>query len=95
LSKRTACVVLVDRANYGRMKPVMQAIDEHPQLTMQTVCAGTMVLERFGQAVNIVRGDGFSVDGELHTELEGSTPTTMESRSSQGSSTGSSRTWWC
>jgi UDP-hydrolysing UDP-N-acetyl-D-glucosamine 2-epimerase len=75
--KRKICVVLVDRANYGRMKPVMHAIDRHPKLELQVLCAGTMVLERFDQPVRIVRQDGFQVDGEIYIELEGSTPATM------------------
>jgi GDP/UDP-N,N'-diacetylbacillosamine 2-epimerase (hydrolysing) len=75
--KRKVCVVLVDRANYGRMKPVMQAIKDRPGLELQVLCTGTMVLERFDQPVNVVRQDGFRVDGEIYIELEGSTPTTM------------------
>ena len=39
--------------------------------------AGTMVLERFHQPVQVVRQDGFRVDGEIYMELEGSTPATM------------------
>ena len=71
------CVVLVDRANYGRLKPVMKAILPHPKLELQVLVAGTMVLERFDQPANVVRRDGFPVSGEIYLELEGSTPTTM------------------
>ena len=74
---RKVCVVLIDRANYGRLKPVMRAIDRHPELELQTVAAGTMVLERFGRPVDVVRNDGFRIDGEIYTELEGSTPGSM------------------
>ncbi|MFN3647993.1 MAG: UDP-N-acetylglucosamine 2-epimerase [Armatimonadota bacterium] len=70
-------MVLVDRANYGRLKPVMRAIDEHEALELQVLAAGTMVLERFDQPVQVVRHDGFRVDGEIYIELEGSTPATM------------------
>lgn len=77
MSKRKVCVVLVDRANYGRMWPVMRAIRNHPDLELQTLCAGTMLLDRFGAAVNIVESDGFTVDGRVYIELEGSVPTTM------------------
>jgi UDP-hydrolysing UDP-N-acetyl-D-glucosamine 2-epimerase len=76
-SRRKVCVVLVDRANYGRLKPVMRAIAAHPQLELQVIAAGTMVLERFGQPVQVVKHDGFPVDGEIYIELEGSTPATM------------------
>jgi UDP-hydrolysing UDP-N-acetyl-D-glucosamine 2-epimerase len=75
--KRKVCVVLVDRANYGRLKPVMRAIADHSALELQVIAAGTMVLERFDQPVRVVRADGFSVDGEVYLELEGSTPSTM------------------
>ena len=76
-SRRKVCVILVDRANYGRLKPVMRAIANHPKLQLQVLAAGTMVLERFDQPVRVVRADGFEVDGEVYLELEGSTPTTM------------------
>jgi UDP-hydrolysing UDP-N-acetyl-D-glucosamine 2-epimerase len=75
--RRKVCVVLVDRANYGRLKPVMQAIRERPALDLQVLAAGTMVLERFDQPVRVVRSDGFQIDGEIYIELEGSTPATM------------------
>lgn len=74
---RRVCVVLVDRANYGRLKPVIRAIDERPDLELQILAAGTMVLERFGQPVDVVRQDGFRIDGEAYIEVEGSTPATM------------------
>jgi UDP-hydrolysing UDP-N-acetyl-D-glucosamine 2-epimerase len=76
-SIRKVCVVLVDRANYGRMHPVMRAIDTDPDLELQTICAGTMLLERFGQAEKVVASDGFQIDGRVYLEVEGSVPTTM------------------
>lgn len=76
-NRRKICVVLVDRANYGRMKPVMRAIQAHPELELQVLAAGTMVLERFSQPVELVREDGFPVDGLVYMELEGNTPATM------------------
>lgn len=74
---RKVCVVLVDRANYGRLKPVMQAIKEEPRLELQVLAAGTMVLERFDMPLQVVKRDGFEIHGEIYLELEGSTPTTM------------------
>jgi UDP-hydrolysing UDP-N-acetyl-D-glucosamine 2-epimerase len=74
---RKVCVVLVDRANYGRLKPVMRAIARRPGLQLQVLASGTMVLERFGRPVDIVASDGFRVDAEVYVELEGSTPVTM------------------
>lgn len=75
--RRKICVVLVDRANYGRLKPVFTSIQARPELELQVVAAGTMVLSRFGYPADVVRRDGFPVDREVFIELEGSTPTTM------------------
>jgi UDP-hydrolysing UDP-N-acetyl-D-glucosamine 2-epimerase len=75
--RRKICVVLVDRANYGRLKPVMMAIRDHEGLELQCVAAGTMVLERFGRPVELVKSHGLPVSGEIYTELEGSTPSSM------------------
>ena len=75
--KRKICVVLVDRANYGRLKPVLTALSKRPEVALQLIAAGTMVLERFGHPVQNVKNDGFTVDGEIYIELEGSTPATM------------------
>ncbi len=74
---RKVCVVLVDRANYGRLKPIMRSVHEHPRLQLQVIAAGTMVLERFQQPVDVVRQDGFPIDSEVFIELEGSKPVTM------------------
>lgn len=75
--KRKISVVLVDRANYGRLKPVMKAIKDHHSLTLSIICSGTMVLNRFGKPIKIVENDGFAIDSEIYIELEGSTPATM------------------
>lgn len=69
--------MLVDRANYGRLKPVMRAIREHPALDLIVAAAGSMLLERFDRPVRQVRADGFRVDSEIFMEVEGSTPASM------------------
>lgn len=75
--KKKICAVLVDRANYGRMYPVMKAIQSDLDFELQTLCAGTMLLERFGQAERVVAADGFQIDGRVYLEVEGSVPVTM------------------
>jgi UDP-hydrolysing UDP-N-acetyl-D-glucosamine 2-epimerase len=74
---RKVCAVLVDRANYGRLQPVLHAIHAAPDLQLQILAAGSMVLERFGLPIQVVRDEGLPVEGEIYIELEGSTPETM------------------
>ncbi len=74
---REIAAILVDRANYGRMKPILRALFARPGVRTRVVCTGTMLLERFGMAMHNVEEDGFPVDGKVYLELEGSTPVTM------------------
>lgn len=75
--KRKICVVLINRANYGRLKPVLQAIKEHPDLELQLIVGSSMLIYRYGKSVDIVRADGFHVDEELYMQVEGENPQTM------------------
>lgn len=75
--KRKVCVVIISRANYGRIKSVLSAILKHPNLELQVIAGSSMLLERFGRAVNIVRADGFPVSAEIYTSVEGELPITM------------------
>ena len=77
MTKKKVLVVLVDRANYGRMKPVMKALQASDQIDLEILCSGTMLLPRFGNTVNIVEQDGFNVSSKVFMEVEGSNPTTM------------------
>lgn len=70
-------MVLVDRANYGRLWPVMKEIQRHPDLELQVVCAGSMVLDRFAHTYKEVEDDGFKVNTKVYMELEGNIPLTM------------------
>ena len=74
---RTILVILVDRANFGRMWPVMKAIQEHPDLQLRVLCAGSMVLERFGSTHQLVTDKGFAIDSKIYMEIEGSAPVSM------------------
>jgi UDP-hydrolysing UDP-N-acetyl-D-glucosamine 2-epimerase len=69
--------VLVDRANYGRLRPVLEVMRDDSGIELNLVCTGTMLLDRFGKAVDLVKKDGFTVSEEIYIELEGSVPSTM------------------
>jgi len=69
--------VLVDRANYGRLKPILEVMRDESGIELNLVCTGTMLLDRFGMAIELVKNDGFDVSEEIYIELEGSVPSTM------------------
>ena len=76
-ARRKVCVAVHSRANYGRIKSVMQAIRGNPNLELQIIVGASGVLQRFGAVVNVLREDGFEPNAIVYTILEGETPTTM------------------
>lgn len=71
------CVVVASRANYGRVKYLMRAIQAHPDLELQLIVGASTLLERFGRAVNIIRSDGFTPLRSIHYVIEGETLATQ------------------
>jgi UDP-hydrolysing UDP-N-acetyl-D-glucosamine 2-epimerase len=74
---RKICVVVASRANYARVKTVLEAVQEHPDLQLQVVAGASLVLERFGNAVDVMSLDGFAPDATIRFIIEGETPATM------------------
>lgn len=71
------CVVVASRANYGRVKYLMKAIQLHPGLELQLIVGASTLLERFGRAINVIRADGFTPIRSIHYVIEGETLTTQ------------------
>lgn len=55
----------------------MQAIKDHPNLELQLVVAGSALLDRYGNAVNFIEKDGFTIDDKVFMVLEGENKTAM------------------
>lgn len=77
MKKRKICVVITARPSYSRIKTVLTAIQEHSKLELQLVIAGSALLDRYGNAVNFIEKDGFSIQAKVFMVLEGENPTTM------------------
>ena len=52
--RRKVCVVVASRANYARIKTALEAIRDHPDLELQLVAGASLVLERFGNALEVL-----------------------------------------
>jgi UDP-hydrolysing UDP-N-acetyl-D-glucosamine 2-epimerase len=75
--KRKVCVVVASRANYGRVKFLMNAILKNPSLELQLILGASTLLDRFGKAIEIIKADGFSPNRSIHYVIEGETLTTQ------------------
>lgn len=77
MSKRKICVVITARPSYSRIKTALKAIQEHPQLELQLVVAGSALLDRYGNAADYITKDGFTITEKVFMVLEGENPTAM------------------
>ena len=68
---RNICVVVTARPSYSRIKTALQAIQDHEQLNLQLVVAASALLDRYGNAVNYMEADGFSIKAKVFNVLEG------------------------
>lgn len=77
MKSRKVCIVVASRANYARVKHVMKAVKEHPNLELQLIVGASTLLQRFGKAVDIIKADGFEPDRCIYYVIEGETLTTQ------------------
>jgi UDP-hydrolysing UDP-N-acetyl-D-glucosamine 2-epimerase len=77
VSRKKICVVVTARPSYSRIKTALRAIDNHPELELQLVVAGSALLDRYGNASTFIEKDGFSIDERIFMVIEGENPTSM------------------
>lgn len=77
MNKRKVAVVVTARPTYSRIKTALKAIDDHPNLTLQLVVAGSALLSRYGAAVDYIERDGFKITEHIYNVLEGENPMSM------------------
>ena len=76
MTKKVA-VVVNSRANYGRIKPVLRALQNHGTLDLQLILGASALLYRFGNVQDVVIADGFTPAATVYSIVEGENPTTM------------------
>lgn len=70
-------MVITARPSYSRIKSALFAITNHPNLELQLVVAGSALLGRYGNAVDVIQADGFEIAEKVFMVLEGENPTAM------------------
>jgi len=60
--KRRICFVTGTRAEFGLMRPVLDAIRRHRQLTLQLVVTGMHTQSRHGNTAKSIRAEGWKID---------------------------------
>jgi len=70
-ARRKICVVITARPSYSRIKTALRAIQAHQELELQLVIAASALLDRYGNALQFIKADGFHVNAQVYMVLEG------------------------
>ena len=76
-AKRKVCVIVASRANYGRIKSMLKAVQADPRLELQVIVGASALLPRFGDLQSILKKDGIEPKAVVYYIVEGENPTTM------------------
>lgn len=77
MSKRKICIVLTTRGNYAKMKAVMFGINNDPDLELQLILGGMVVLEKYGRILQTLKLEQIQVARTINFVIEGETLSTM------------------
>lgn len=75
--KKKICIVLTVRGNYSKMKSLMREIENDPDLKLQLVVGGAIILHKYGNPINLIQEDGFRINETIHFLVEGGRTITM------------------
>ncbi|GAB6168240.1 UDP-N-acetylglucosamine 2-epimerase [Clostridium carnis] len=70
---RKICVITGTRANYGRLKTVMNEIIKHPKLELKLIVTGMHLVPEFGYTVQEIENDGYTIDARVDMHLSNDT----------------------
>lgn len=75
--KRKICVVITARPSYSRIRSALAAIAADDRLELQVVLGASALLDRYGTVQRQVERDGFSIDAQIHSLVEGENSVAM------------------
>ena len=74
---RKICVVTGTRAEFGLLRWLMEAINNHPELTLQVVATGMHLSPEFGSTYQEIEEAGFKIDAKVEMLLSSDTNTAV------------------
>ena len=69
--KFSILIFVVDRANYGRLFPLINFLDDDNRFDIKTCFTGTTILAEYGKITDEVSEDRVNVDFQIPGEVDG------------------------
>ena len=64
-ARRRVAVITGSRAEYGLLRTVMRAVQEHETLRLQVIASGMHLVRKLGFTINDITADGFRIDARV------------------------------
>ncbi len=64
-------VVIINRSNYARLKPLLNQIKKSKKLKLSIITGSSSILSKYGDASDQIKRDGFKIDFEFYSHLAG------------------------
>jgi len=74
---RKVCVVITARPSYSRVKSLLSALANRVDVELQVVVAASALIERTGRVVELIKRDGFPVNAEVFSLVDGDSEANM------------------
>jgi UDP-hydrolysing UDP-N-acetyl-D-glucosamine 2-epimerase len=68
---KRVCVVVTARPSYSRVKSVLTALQNRPDVKLQIIAAASALAWKHGRVVDLIQEDGFEVNMELPSVIDG------------------------
>lgn len=65
------CFVIVNRANYGRVRLLLKKIKKNPKFKLQIILCSSTVLYKYGNIDYLIKKDGLKPNFKIHSNFEG------------------------
>ena len=70
---RRVCVITGTRANYGRLKPVMKAIQDSDKLELKLIVTAMHLVKECGYTISEIERDGYKIDATVDMHVSNDT----------------------
>ena len=77
MKKKRICIVTANRAEYSRVKTVLEAISKNQKLEYILIVIGSHLLRKYGNTYREIERDGFTIHERIYNTIEGENPVTM------------------
>jgi GDP/UDP-N,N'-diacetylbacillosamine 2-epimerase (hydrolysing) len=71
------CILTATRAEYGLLKPIMQALEKYDGVEVKVVATGAHLSPEFGLTYNEIIDDGIKIDKKIEILMSGDTPSAI------------------